>query len=278
MSHSAIASLIERRLLVNFRLDPEAAARILPPGTRPLLCRGHAVGGICLIRLAGVRRSGGPALPSLAGRFGLRSEIAVHRIATVWDGPDGQESGVYIPRRDTDSRLTTLTAGLFLPGEHHLAKFEVHEWPDQVRIGFRSADETTHARIEAQVADRLRGSALFADLDEAARFLRDAPDGYAALPDAAWDGLGGGSGGGSGGSSDAGGERGEQARREGRAFSLRPAALVEVSSSYFEDPERFPPGTAEPDSALLVRDLEALRDARPARMAHRPARPAVHPI
>ncbi|MBR7836637.1 DUF2071 domain-containing protein [Actinospica durhamensis] len=286
MSRSAIASLIERRLLVNFRLDPEAAARILPAGTRPLLRRGHAVGGICLIRLAGMRRTGGtgtalPSLADLAGRFGLRSEIAVHRIATVWDGPDGQESGVYIPRRDTDSRLTTLTAGLFLPGEHHLARFEVQEWPDRVRIGFRSADETTHARIEAQAADRLRGSALFADLDEAARFLREAPDGYAALPDAAWDGpdAGGQSGSGNpGGPEESGSERGEQPRREIRAFSVRPAALIEVSSSYFEDPERFPPGTAEPDSALLVRDLEALREARPARRAHRPARPAVHPI
>src|ERR1700761_6111225 len=83
VSRPASASFIERRLLVNFRLDPETTARILPEGTRPLLRRGHAVGGICLIRLAGARRSGGPlpGLADLAGRFGLRAEIAVHRIA-----------------------------------------------------------------------------------------------------------------------------------------------------------------------------------------------------
>ncbi len=248
VSRPAIASLIERRLLVNFRLDPEAAARILPAGTRPLLRSGHAVGGLWLIRLSAVRRSAGPALPGLAdlaGRLGLRSEIAVHRIATVHEGPDGPEPGVYIPRRDTDSRITTLTSGLLLPGEHHLARFEVQETPERVRVGFRAADGAAQAEIEAVVADRLPGSVLFADLGEAARFAREAPEGYAEVPE---------------------------------SLAVRPAALVRASSSYFEDPERFPPGTAEPDSALLLRDLEALRGTRPARRAHRPARPAVHPI
>jgi hypothetical protein len=247
VSRPAIASFIERRLLVNFRLDPETAARILPEGTEPLLRRGHAVGGICLIRLAGARRSGGPlpGLADLAGRFGLRTEIAVHRIATVWPGPDGPEHGVYIPRRDTDSRISTLTAGLFLPGEHHLARFEVEESPERLRIGFRSADGSAHAQVQALLADRLQGSALFADLDEASAFVREAPDGYPA--------------------------RAEE-------FAIRPATLLQVASSYFEDPDRFPPGTAVPDSALVLRDAEALRTARPVRTAHRPARPAAHPI
>lgn len=244
MSRPAIASFIERRLLVNFRLDPEVAARILPEGTQPLLHRGHAVGGLCLIRLAGARRSGGP-LADLAGRFGLRTEIAVHRIATVWQGPDGPEQGVYIPRRDTDSRISTLTAGLFLPGEHHLARFEVEESAERLRIGFRSADGSAHAQVQAQVADRLRGSALFADLEEASAFVREAPDGYPA--------------------------RAEE-------FAVRPATLVQVASSYFEDPARFPAGSAAPDSALVLRDAEALRTPRPARTAHRAARPAAHPI
>ncbi|WP_051450581.1 DUF2071 domain-containing protein [Actinospica robiniae] len=247
MSRPAIASFVERRLLVNFRLDPETTARILPAGMRPLLRRGHAVGGICLIRLAGARRSGGPlpGLADLAGRFGLRTEIAVHRIATVWQGPDGPEQGVYIPRRDTDSRISTLTAGLFLPGEHHLARFEVEESAQRLRIGFRSADGSAHAQVQALVADRWQGSSLFADLDEACAFAREAPDGFPA--------------------------RAEE-------FTIRPATLVQVASSYFEDPARFPEGSAEPDSALILRDVEALRAPRPARTAHRPARPAAHPI
>jgi hypothetical protein len=249
-----IASLIARRLLVNYRLEPGAAARVLPPGMRPLLSHGHAVGGICLIRLAGIRPA---ALPGLAGRFGLRTENAAHRIAVVWDGPDGPEHGVYIPRRDTDSRITTLTAGLFLPGEHHRARFEVRETADRLRIGFRSADGSAHAAVEATVTDRLRGSSLFADLEEASAFFRDAPDGYAARSD---------------------GDRLDGVRLQTREWSVTPAALVRVSSSYFEDPERFPAGTAEPDSALLMRDLEALWHPRPARSAHRPARPAVHSV
>lgn len=70
-----MASTIERRLLVNFRLDPEAAARILPAGMRPDLVHGYAVGGICLIRLAKLRPVGFPSV------VGIRTENAAHRIA-----------------------------------------------------------------------------------------------------------------------------------------------------------------------------------------------------
>lgn len=248
MSRPAITSLTERRLLVNFRLDPQAAARILPAGARPLLRRGHAVGGICLIRLTGIGRPGpGLAgnLADLAGRLGLRAEIAVHRIATVRPGPDGPEQGLHVIRRDTDSRISTLTAGLFLPGEHHLARFEVEESPERLRIRYRAADGGAEAAVQAVAADRLRGSVLFADFEEAAAFARASPDGYAT--------------------------------RE-QEFSVRPAALLEVSSSVFGDRALFPTGTAEPDSAVVLRDVETLHRTSPARTAHRPARPAVHPV
>lgn len=50
-----IRGVIDRRILANFRIDPEVMARVLPPPFRPKLAGGYAIGGICLIRLVGIR-------------------------------------------------------------------------------------------------------------------------------------------------------------------------------------------------------------------------------
>jgi hypothetical protein len=52
--------------------------------------------------------------------------------------PDGTESGVYIPRRDTDSRLTVVLGGRAFPGVHSRARFTVAETDDDIRVGLRS--------------------------------------------------------------------------------------------------------------------------------------------
>jgi hypothetical protein len=89
-------AVVERRLLVNYRTDPDVTGRLLPAPLRPQLHNGYAVSGICLIRLGRLRHRGLPGM-------GLRSENAAHRIAVEWDTPDGPACGVYIPRRDTNS-------------------------------------------------------------------------------------------------------------------------------------------------------------------------------
>ena len=55
-----IKGTIKRRLLVNFRADPTVVQRILPSLFRPKLHEGHAIVGICLIRLEQVRPRGLP--------------------------------------------------------------------------------------------------------------------------------------------------------------------------------------------------------------------------
>ncbi|MFD9045434.1 DUF2071 domain-containing protein [Streptomyces zaomyceticus] len=129
MRQPRLSSVIERRLLVNYRVDPDAAARLLPEPLRPQVVHGHAVAGICLLRLGKVRPVWAPEA------LGPRSENAAHRIAVEWDGPDGVETGVYIPRRDTASRLNAWAGGRVFPGEHGRADFEVHETPHRTRGG-----------------------------------------------------------------------------------------------------------------------------------------------
>ena len=105
-----LAGLMDRRLLINYSVDPDVVATMLPPPFRPQLVRGRAVAGICLIRLRQMRPRGLPRW------IGIASENAAHRVAVEWDEPLGVRRGVYIPRRDTNSRVNVLVGGRAFPG------------------------------------------------------------------------------------------------------------------------------------------------------------------
>ena len=94
-----IRGTIERRILANYRVDPDAITRVLPEPFSPSLVDGQAMAGVCLIRLVGLRPRWVPAA------LGLRSESAAHRIAVNWEHEGKRHEGVYVPRRDTSSRL-----------------------------------------------------------------------------------------------------------------------------------------------------------------------------
>lgn len=232
-----MASVIARRLLVNYRLDPGAAARILPRGMRPDLANGYAVGGICLIRLTRLRPAGLPAA------LGVTTENAAHRIGVVWDGPRGEQRGVYIPRRDTSSRLTALVGGRVFPGEHHRARFEVREAADRLGIEFTGADSAVRVEVGVGIRRTAFSSALFDDVSAASDYFRDAPIGRSARES---------------------GDELDSVRLTTHHWALEPTVLLSAESSFFADPARFPAGTAEPDSALLMRGIPALWAPEPA--------------
>src|SRR5258708_37019501 len=112
-----IRGLIDRRILVNFRVDPDALARLLPAPFRPKMAKGAGMAGVCLIRLKKVRPRFLPAF------VGISSENAAHRIAVEWDENGFTREGVFIPRRDTSSWLNTWLGGRLFPGVHHHAGF-----------------------------------------------------------------------------------------------------------------------------------------------------------
>ncbi|MFF2778501.1 DUF2071 domain-containing protein [Streptomyces sp. NPDC058052] len=230
MRQPRLSSVIERRLLVNYRVAPDAAARLLPGALRPQLVHGYAVAGICLLRVGRVRPSWAPEA------FGLRSENAAHRIAVEWDGPDGVETGVYIPRRDTASRINAWAGGRLFPGEHGRADFEVRETPGQMRVALETRDGDTRVDVTVEPSDELRGSELFADLAEASRFFQRGAKGFSAT--------------GSGHHLD-----GMELRTD--AWQVEAAQVHSAASSFFEDPDRFPSGSATLDCALLMRGVPA---------------------
>jgi len=224
-----IRGLIDRRILVNFQVDPEILARALPPPFRPKLAGGNGIAGVCLIRLKEIR----PRLvPSL---FGISSENAAHRIAVEWPAQGEWREGVYIPRRDTSSRLNTLAGGRLFPGLHHPARFDVHEEGDSYSVALRSRDGQVHLEVSGRLASALPKESVFRSVDEASAFFERGSVGYSATPDPGrFDGL------------------------ELRSLNWRvePLAVERVSSSFFADEEVFPKGSVRFDCALLMRGIE----------------------
>jgi hypothetical protein len=235
MKAPALAAVMERRILVNYRVDPDLLGSYLPAPFRPALVGGHGVAGICLIRLGRIRPAGLPAA-------GLRSENAAHRVAVCLDGPDGPVTGVYIPRRDTSSRLAALAGGRLFPGHLHLARFRAHEDGGGYRIQVASRDGMVHIEVEAHRAGELPPGSIFTSLDAASGFFRCAPAGYAATPvQGVFDGV----------------------ELETAGWTLEPLRLDRVASSFFDDRRRFPAGTAEPDSAFLMSGLSTIWHPQP---------------
>lgn len=224
-----LEGVVERRLLVNYRVDPDVAARLLPAPFRPELVDGSAVAGICLIRLGQLRPARGPRLTG-----GLRSENAAHRIAVEWDTPDGTATGVYIPRRDTASLLNTLLGGRLFPGDHHRARFTVQETDRNLRVAFESTDGTASVDVSVEVADDLGPSRLFGSVDEASQFFRNDSVGYSATRRC---------------------DRLDGIELRTNAWRVEPARVTAARSSFFDDLDRFPPGSATLDCALLMRDV-----------------------
>jgi hypothetical protein len=224
----AVRGVIDRRILVNFRAKPDALRGVLPPPFRPKLVRGAGIAGVCLIRLTEIR-------PPLVPRWlGLRSENAAHRIAVEWDSNDGAREGVYIPRRDTSSRLNVAVGGRLFPGEHHPAVFTVSESPDHLAVALRSSDGRTRVAVEARVAASLPAGSVFRSVEEASAFFEAGSLGYSATARAGvYDGL----------------------ELRSLAWSVEPLEVTRVESSFFSDPSLFPAGAVDFDCALLMRRI-----------------------
>jgi Uncharacterized conserved protein (COG2071) len=227
MLADSIDCTIERRLLVNYRIDPEVVMRLLPAPFRPQLASGWAVGGVCFIRLGGLRPTHFPSL------LGSRTENAAHRFAVEWDDDRGTQVGVFVPRRDTSSRLTALAGDKLFPGAYHLARFSVDERASELRIGVESRDGTLALSVSSQEALSL-GSELFGSLDEALNFFRRGSLGYS--PSGSAGSLVG-------------------VRLVSEHWEGRPVSISHMASSMFDDNQAFPKGSCTLDSALVMRNL-----------------------
>jgi hypothetical protein len=227
---AALATLrgtIERRILLNYRVDPAVAAGLLPPGFRPVCHSGHAIAGVCLIRLAHVRPTWLPI------RFGLRSENAAIRIAAEWDTPAGPRSGVFVLARYTASRLAALAGGRIFPGVHRRARIVSRESDRDMTVSVTRGGFAI--RVRGECTNDWPGDSIFESPQAASQFFAAGSTGYSWHPQ----------------------------RREFECLELcvpdwhaEPFAVDEVAATYFDDARRFPEGSIAFDHALVMRNIE----------------------
>ncbi|MCI0641610.1 MAG: DUF2071 domain-containing protein [Gemmataceae bacterium] len=228
MKLPVIRGIIDRRILVNYRVDPDVLATLLPAPFRPKIVHGVGMVGICLIRLKNIR----PAfLPSW---LGISSENAAHRSAVEWDEQGAVREGVYVRRRDTNSWLNTLAGGRLFPGIHHHGRFTVKESADRFEVAMRSDDGDTDMAVCGHRTDRLPASSIFRTLADASEFFQAGSLGYSATPDP---------------------ERFQGLELRCQEWRVEPLQVEEVRSSFFDNAALFPKGSIEFDCALLMRGI-----------------------
>ncbi|WP_436924819.1 DUF2071 domain-containing protein [Halosimplex amylolyticum] len=223
----SLRGVIDRRILVNFRIEADALDAALPDPFEPRTVDGYAIGGICLLRLTDVRPRGFPAL------VGHRSENAAHRMGVEWDEDGERQVGVFVPRRDTSSRLTAAVGNRTM-GRYHRADFDVDEGEGHYAVAMASRDGETRMAVSAREADGVPDSSVFDSLADASAYHRRGAVGYS--PAADGDGFDG-------------------VKLTTDSWSVTPLSVEEVSASYFDHEMRFPTGSVAFDSALLMRNV-----------------------
>jgi hypothetical protein len=229
MKIPVIRGIIDRRILVNYHVDPRVLAPLLPPPFRPKIIHGVGMVGICLIRLHKVRPT---YMPSW---IGISSENAAHRTAVEWDDNGTMREGVYVRRRDTNSRLNSFAGGRLFPGIHHHATFAVKESAERFEVALHSDDGITRMSVRGHRAEQLPRSSVFNSLQDASLFFQSGSLGYSATTDSSrFQGL----------------------ELRCRNWRVEPLLVDEVQSSFFEDVSLFPKDSIEFDCALLMRGIE----------------------
>jgi hypothetical protein len=231
-----IHGTIDRRVLLNWRLDPEVLQRVLPPGFRPKLFNGHGIGGVCMIRFAQLRPRHVPAW------LGLGSENAAHRIAVEWVQDGEPREGVFIPRRDTNSAFNRTFGGRVFPGIFSRARFETSESESSVTVRIVRADGGIEVAFAGRLSSTLPSDSVFPTLDAAAGFFSLGATGYSATNEPA---------------------RFHGMELHSLSWSVAPLAVDEAHSAFFGATDRFPPGSAVLDCALLMRGIEHEWHSRP---------------
>ena len=224
-----IHGTIDRRVLLNWRLDPEVIQRVLPRGFRPKLFHGYGIGGVCMIRFARLRPRHVPAW------IGLGSENAAHRIAVEWVQDGERREGVFIPRRDTNSAFNRIMGGRLFPGIFSRARFETADSAHSLSVRIVRPDGEAEVAFAGRVASTLPGDSVFPTLDAAAGFFSLGATGYSATK-------------------APGHFHGMELRS--LKWAVTPLAIDEAHSAFFDAANRFPPGSAVLDCALLMRGIE----------------------
>tara|TARA_R110000850_G_scaffold55417_4_gene131078 strand:+ start:1081 stop:1587 length:507 start_codon:yes stop_codon:yes gene_type:complete len=153
-----------------------------------------------------------------------------------WDDDDGNAcEGVFVPRRDTDSRLNSFAGGRIFPGVHHLSSFLVSDHDGLISLQVTTDDhDKALVDLEVRETSAFPETSIFASLSEASEFFEAGCIGYSSRPDSCkLDGL----------------------LLQVSDWQVSPLAVSRARSAYFDDDSIFPSESIELDHALLMRDI-----------------------
>ena len=221
-----LTGLIARRVLLNFRADAHVVQSMLP---RPLAVethQGHAIVGVCLIRLEQLRLKGLPK------QVGIASENMAHRIAVRYSANGKMNRGVFIWRRETGQKLVQIFGGRLFPGVHHAARFEADESETGIWMNVKSLDSETDVSFSAHYSRVWQPTSAFATLEEASQFFQRGDCGF---------------------SRSLTGDSLEGMQLKTLQWTLEPLAVRLNKVAFYFNASRFPLGSVEFDCGLIMR-------------------------
>ena len=222
-----ITGIIDRRILINYRVNLDILKKYLPPPFEPIEVKGFGIAGICLIRLKHVRPFG------LPGFLGIGSENGAHRFAVKWLEDGVYKEGVFIPRRDTSSYINALAGGRIFPGDHFRSDFKTREEGDEYEVSFKHKDGTNLEVIAAETHSFPKDS-IFNSIEEVSTFFEEGSTGFSPARDNCFDCV----------------------ELNTYTWDVSPLNVKSVASSFFNDKKIFPTGSIEFDNALLMKNIE----------------------
>lgn len=229
MKLPVIRGVIERRMLINYRVAPLVLSGLLPAPFKPKLHRGMGMAGLCLIRLEQIRPT------FLPPWMGISSENAATRFAVEWEDETGKHQGVYVRRRDTNNWLNTLAGGRLFPGVHSHGRFQSDETATHFHFSMQSDDGAMNVELDADVSTTWPTGSIFNSLAEASAFFEAGSLGYSATSNRSrFHGL----------------------ELRCHEWKVEPLSMNSLRSNYFDDLNIFPAGSINFDCALLMRNIE----------------------
>jgi uncharacterized protein YqjF (DUF2071 family) len=228
MELPVLSGIIERRILINYRVDPDVIRKILPYPLKPIIIGGYASAGICLLKLRDIGLKYSPKF------LKINSENAAHRVLVQWREGEQVRCGVYIPRRDTDSLLNVWLAGKVFAWPHYPAQFQTEEDNENYFVSVRSSDHRTSVLVRAKVGSTFPSSSMFRSIEHASECFQECSWGYSP-------------------SMEPGHYKQIQLKTTG--WAVKPLDIQELSSNFFEDETIFPKRSVTFDNALLMENI-----------------------
>jgi hypothetical protein len=199
--------------------------RNLPEEFTPKVVNEYAIGGICQVSLSGMRAKGMPSI------VGTGSHNAAHRIAVN----SSQGEGVYVTRRDTNSWLNTMSGGKLFPGVYSKADFEVSSAGDCYSVRIVNKEKKLIMYIVAEVVSDLPEGSVFGSTEEVSEFFKTGNIGWSSREKS---------------------NQFDAIELQTVEWRMEPLKVKECSSAYFSDTSKFPEGSVEFDSAMIMRNLK----------------------